>query len=91
MREVRGKRSLIHSLILKRMNEMAGAFNFFTGDVKEMKCVQLSTACPVLLPWKGGTCPSSSSWWQNLKHLPPHLIKADLSLSSYTSLAAPQP
>lgn len=44
--EAGGKRSLFHSLILKRMNEMAGAFNFFTGDLKEPNVC--STALQVL-------------------------------------------
>lgn len=46
--EAGGRRSLIHSLILKRMNGMAGAFNVFTGDVKESKMhtAQPRQSCP---------------------------------------------
>lgn len=42
------EREAFFTLILKRMNEMAGAFNFFTGDLKEsqMCAAQHCKSCP---------------------------------------------
>lgn len=79
--EAGGKRSLFHSLILKRMNEMAGAFNFFTGDLKESQMCA-ARHCK--------SCPSSLEGW----HLPELFLlvvksQASASLSPHWDVGNP--
>lgn len=92
------KRSLIHSSFWRGWMKWQEPSIFFTGGVKEGKCMQLHAASGALVPLKVWHFPSSLSCWWSLKHLPlacalpisAQIRWADLSLSPWISPSLPQ-